>query len=185
MGSTIEVQSRVGQGASFWFEASFPLAEAPVGDAPTGSVEITPAAGAGDAVGRRPLRILAAEDNPTNQLILRAVLQNLGVELQLVANGVEAVGAFREQSFDVVLMDVQMPLMNGVEAARAIRRFEATSGRPRTPIIALSADVMTDHVAEYREAGMDAYLEKPIEIDRLYGLLGKASARTLAEAQHR
>ena len=129
----------------------------------------------------RPLRILAAEDNPTNQQILRAVLQGLEVELEVASTGVEAVAAFEARSFDVVLMDVQMPEMNGIEATRAIRDLEAQSGLPRTPIVALSANVMAEHIVEYEAAGMDAHLEKPIEIEQLYGLLAKLSAGLLID----
>jgi signal transduction histidine kinase/DNA-binding response OmpR family regulator len=129
----------------------------------------------------RPMRILAAEDNPTNQQILRAVLQSLDIELDIVSTGVEAVAAFEAKSFDVVLMDVQMPEMSGIEATRVIRDGEAKSGRPRTPIVALSANVMAEHIAEYNAAGMDAHLEKPIEIEQLYGLLAKVSAGVLLD----
>jgi CheY-like chemotaxis protein len=131
----------------------------------------------------RSLRILAAEDNPTNQQILRAVLQGLDVELEIVSTGVEAVAAFEAKSFDVVLMDVQMPEMNGIEATRAIREREAKSKRARTPIVALSANVMAEHIAEYQAAGMDAHLEKPIEIEQLYGLLAKVSAGATLDPQ--
>jgi CheY-like chemotaxis protein len=124
----------------------------------------------------RPLRILAAEDNVTNQLILRALLGNLNADLQVVPNGVEAVGAFRDHSFDVVLMDVQMPGMSGVEATRVIREFEAQTGRPRTPIIALSADVMAEQIEAFQAAGMDTHVAKPIEIEQLYGVLAQVSA---------
>jgi signal transduction histidine kinase/CheY-like chemotaxis protein len=131
----------------------------------------------------RSLRILAAEDNPTNQQILRAVLQGLDVELEIVSTGAEAVRAFETRTFDVVLMDVQMPEMNGVEATRAIRDSEAKSARARTPIVALSANVMAEHIAEYKAAGMDAHLEKPIEIEQLYGLLAKVSAGATLDPQ--
>jgi CheY-like chemotaxis protein len=104
------------------------------------------------------------------------VLKDINVELQLVSNGVEAVAAFQAFSFDVVLMDVQMPEMGGIDATRAIRTYEAGCGRARTPIIALSANAMADHIAEYRAAGMDGHLEKPIDIKQLYAALANLPA---------
>jgi signal transduction histidine kinase/CheY-like chemotaxis protein len=144
--------------------------------APSARLASAPSKASACSQPERPLRILAAEDNPTNQQILRAVLQSLDVELVVVSTGVEAVKAVEAGGFDVVLMDVQMPEMSGIEATRAIRESEAGSKRPRTPIVALSANVMAEHVAEYQAAGMDAHLEKPIEIEQLYGLLAKVAA---------
>ena len=82
-------------------------------------------------------------------------------------DGAAAVQAFGAGRFDLVLMDIQMPVMNGVEAAEAIRRIETGAGRARTPILALSANVMTHQVEEYRAAGMDGCVAKPIELDKL------------------
>ena len=114
-----------------------------------------------------PLRILAAEDSKPNQLVLKALLEPLGVEIHIATDGAEAVAAFRDGVFDVVLMDVQMPNMNGVDATRAIRRFEAEQKRVRTPILALSANVMAHQLDEYVAAGMDGYVAKPIDVTAL------------------
>lgn len=116
------------------------------------------------------LRMLAAEDNQTNQLILRSMLAPLG-SLHLVDNGQAAVEAFAAQHFDVVLMDIQMPGLNGVEATRAIRSFEISEGRQLTPILALSANVMSHQVAEYLASGMNGVVEKPIDIGKLYAAI--------------
>jgi len=131
----------------------------------------------------RALRVLVAEDNLTNQLVLRALLEPLDLDLDLVTNGAEAVAAFQEGAFDLVLMDIQMPVMSGVEAALAIRRIEAAGDRGHIPIIALSANVMTHHLAEYRAAGMDAHVAKPIEIEKLYALLQQVAAGAPLEFQ--
>jgi CheY-like chemotaxis protein len=122
----------------------------------------------------RPVRILAAEDNLTNQRVLRAVLDTFGVDLTVVENGREAVEAWRAGAFDLVLMDIQMPEMDGVAATRAIRAAERGEGRARTPILALSANAMTHQVAEYLKAGMDAHIAKPIEIPKLQAALEAA-----------
>jgi len=115
----------------------------------------------------RPLRILAAEDNPTNRLILTALLQPIGAEIVTAEHGAEAVEAFLSGAFDLVLMDVQMPVLDGIGAARRIRALEREHGLEPTPIIALTANVMVHQIAEYRAAGMNAVVAKPIEAERL------------------
>ena len=114
------------------------------------------------------LRLLAAEDNPTNQQVLGAVLASLGIEVQIVPNGHEAVEAWRTGSYDLILMDIQMPVMDGITAAASIRAAETKAGRRRTPIVALTANALTHQVAEYMAVGMDAHVAKPIEIAKLY-----------------
>ena len=119
------------------------------------------------------LRVLAAEDNPTNQLVLRALLNAIGADLSLVGDGAEAVRAFCEQTFDLVLMDIQMPELDGVAAARAIRAIEARDGLAQTPIIAVTANVMPEQIEQYRLAGMNDCIAKPIELERLLGAIQK------------
>jgi CheY-like chemotaxis protein len=126
---------------------------------------------------------LAAEDNPANTRLLHAMLQGLDVELKLASNGAEAVEAWTGDDFDLVLMDARMPGMSGVEAARAIRQDEARTGRRRTPIVALSGDVQEHHQAEYRAAGMDACLAKPIELRELYALIEAVAEGALPEPE--
>jgi signal transduction histidine kinase/CheY-like chemotaxis protein len=116
-------------------------------------------------------RVLAAEDNVTNQLVLTTVMQIFGFELEMVENGRQAVVAWEAASFDAILMDIQMPVMDGIAATRAIRAAEISLGRPRTPIIALSANALTHQVNEYLDAGMDAHVAKPIELAKLQATL--------------
>ena len=125
----------------------------------------------------RALRILAAEDNPTNTLILRALLEPAGVDLRTVANGREAVEAFRADDFDLILMDVQMPVMNGIEATRAIREREREQRLSPTPILALSANVMSHQILEYQLAGMDGVVAKPIDAEKLIEAIAAAMER--------
>ncbi|MDP3659821.1 ATP-binding protein [Phenylobacterium sp.] len=108
------------------------------------------------------VRILAADDNTTNQMLLQALLEPLGVKLTLAADGREAVAAFKAGAFDVVLMDIQMPEMDGVEAAQAMRAIEAARAGPQTPILALSANAMTHQIEGYLAAGMNGFVAKPI-----------------------
>lgn len=159
MGGTIGAASTPGEGSRFTVTLPLVRGQAkleavkppPVESHPTGSI-----------------RVLAAEDNKTNQKVLTALLEPLSVDLTLVENGRQAVEAFKAGSFDVILMDVQMPEMNGVEASLAIRALETELGLDRTPIMALSANVMTHQVSEYRDAGMDGCIAKPIEVEKLY-----------------
>ena len=128
------------------------------------------------------LRVLAAEDNAVNQLVLRTLLGQIGVEPVIVDTGVAAVEAWATASWDVILMDVQMPEMDGTTAATIIRAREAAEGRPRTPIVALTANAMSHQVAEYRACGMDGFVAKPIEAARLFTALQQALEEAEARA---
>ncbi len=156
MGGTLRMDSAKGKGSTFVFRLPFVRADA--------ADYLDPAPGEGDI---RSLRILAAEDNATNQFILRALLEPAGVDLHTVANGREALDAFHADDFDLILMDVQMPIMNGIEATRAIRERESTHSLSPTPILALSANVMSHQVAEYAQAGMDGVVAKPVDAGKL------------------
>jgi len=158
MGGSINVESREGHGSTFTVE--LPLTRGR--PASLQAVEPAQASEEGD------LRLLAAEDNPTNQQVLAAVLGSLGIEVHIVPDGKEAVEAWRTGSYDLILMDIQMPVMDGITAASTIREAERTSGRRRTPIVALTANALTHQVEEYLAVGMDAHVAKPIEIAKLY-----------------
>jgi len=131
----------------------------------------------------RALRILAAEDNPMNQLVLKTLLHQVGVEPTVVGDGLEAVEAWRAGQWDVILMDIQMPVMDGPTAAGTIRAEEAATGRRRTPIIALTANAMSHQTEAYHACGMDAVVAKPIEVGRLYAALEEVLASTGDSAQ--
>ena len=119
------------------------------------------------------LKVLAAEDNATNQLVLRALLEQIGIAPTIVDNGEAAVEAWHAGDFDLILMDVQMPHMDGPSAARRIRARERETGRAPTPIIALTANAMHHQVAEYLAAGMDSFVAKPIRVAELYDAIAR------------
>ena len=126
--------------------------------------------------GSRPLRVLAAEDNTVNQLVLRTLLLQAGVDLVVVDDGIEAVEAWGREAWDIVLMDVQMPNMDGPTATRLIREEEVRRGAMRTPILALTANVMSHQVKEYLEAGMDGCVGKPLDVAALFEAMETALA---------
>jgi CheY-like chemotaxis protein len=130
------------------------------------------------APARRSLDVLLAEDNEINALLVRAVLEGLGHAVSEVHDGLAAVAAATaaEAHFAVVLMDLHMPRLDGLAAARLIRAHEAKSGKPRTVIMALTADVLTETRAEAEAAGIDAILAKPIAPDSLRRVLGDLAA---------
>ncbi len=170
MGGRIWVESQEGEGSAFHLVAPLPRAEAAAAPQPR-----APSAEAVSSAGDRPLRVLAAEDNATNQLVLRTIMQTFGVDLTMVADGRQAVETWSGGDFDLILMDIQMPVMDGVAATRAIREAEAQGGKRRTPIVALSANAMTHQVKEYLGAGMDLHVAKPIELSKLHAALRAVS----------
>ncbi|TAE89830.1 MAG: response regulator, partial [Bacteroidetes bacterium] len=115
----------------------------------------------------KPIKILLAEDNEINQFIAQSMLQEWGFEVHVANNGFDAVNQANKLVFDVILMDVQMPEMNGVEATKQIRKIES-SGKHHTPILALTANALKGDREKYIDAGMDDYLSKPFEEDELY-----------------
>ncbi len=177
MGGRIGVKSALGAGTCF--EVVLPLtwlspeSRLPAASAPAAKEADVPNDGP-------PLRVLAAEDNETNRMVLKTILQSLGVELRMVENGREAVDAWMGGGCDLILMDVQMPVMDGVAATRRIRSLEAERGLVHTPIVALSANAMKHQVEEYLAAGMDDHLAKPIQLEKIYAVL-----KTYAEAESR
>ena len=168
MGGSITVESAVGAGTTF--KLRIPMTW-------LGVDETAVAAGAGHQeasnleMGR--IRVLAAEDNSVNQLVLRSMLMAMGIDVTIVGNGLEALDALKEDVFDVVLMDIQMPVMDGVAAVTELRRRERTLGLRRTPVIALTANAMTHQTTSYLSAGMDATVEKPIQIEKLIRALAQ------------
>ena len=109
-----------------------------------------------------------------NQLVLKTLLGQVGIEPEIVGDGLAAVEAWEREAWDVILMDVQMPVMDGPTATALIRTRERSEGRARTPIVALTANAMPHQIAEYLQSGMDAFVGKPIEAQRLYEALQTA-----------
>jgi len=120
--------------------------------------------------GVRKLRVLVAEDNRTNQMVVGKILERAGHEPTIVGNGEEALDVLKERSFDIALFDLHMPVMGGVEAAKLFRVMSAGAGSSRMPIVALTADATPEARGECEEAGMNACLTKPIDTRKLFDL---------------
>ena len=178
MGGELTAESVVDQGTTFTVRLPLPrVADPPVRR--TAQVKAAPREAVPD------LKVLVAEDNATNQLVLKTILAQMGIWPVIVDDGAAVVEAWAREEWDVILMDVQMPGMDGPTATRVIRDQEASTGRPPTPIVALTANVMNHQVQEYRAAGMTGFLAKPISIADLFTTLSELSktVRTKAQAE--
>ena len=171
MRGDLTAASEPGKGATF--SARMPLTR--VGDvAPVATaLPVEPA-------GRETLKVLAAEDNRVNRIVLEALLAQIGVEPMIVEDGAQAVAAWRARDWDLILMDVHMPVLDGVGAVRAIRAEETATRRRRTPVIALTANAMTHQVNDLLACGMDLHVAKPIDAAALFGAI--EAALDMAEA---
>jgi len=167
MNGEIGVESEEGKGSNFWFTGKF---KKHIGskqkDDKVGIVE--------NEVQTGELSILLAEDNPINQKVVVYNLKDLGYEIDVVGNGQEAVDKFREKKYNLILMDIQMPVMNGMSATKNIREFELKNpGNERAYIVAITANVLKEDVEKYKSVGMDDYISKPFQKEDLIRVIEK------------
>jgi CheY-like chemotaxis protein len=166
MGGTIRVESRPGKGSLFEFSAAYRIPRTGIKrprlqQRPNGALS--------------PMRILLAEDNPVNQKLAARLLEKEGHSVTVVSNGREAVDAASRQDFDVILMDIQMPEMDGWEATRTILANES-HGVSHVPIVAMTAHAMSGDRIQCESAGMDGYISKPIDLAELLAEIGRVTA---------
>ena len=161
MGGSIGLESGVGEGSTFSLQFEWETVQ-PAASKEEGKAEsrVPDLAGA---------RVLVAEDNGINQILIRQLLQKCGIDCTIVDNGVSAVEATSKESYDLILMDIQMPVLDGVEATRRIRN--ASGPESAIPIVALTANVMTEDRKLYAEEGFTALVAKPIDVQQMYGCL--------------
>jgi signal transduction histidine kinase/CheY-like chemotaxis protein len=165
MGGQIGVESTKGIGSSFWFTVGCQAAKKAV-------VAKDRSVAADRWVASRPLNILVAEDNEVNQCLIQSILNNLHHSVEIAKDGQCAIDLFSSGHFDIILMDVRMPLMDGIEATASIRAMD--SPKSTIPIIALTADASTDHITQYRKVGVNDVCLKPIELPLLLKLINTA-----------
>jgi signal transduction histidine kinase/ActR/RegA family two-component response regulator len=163
MGGRIGMDSTAGSGSCFWFTTVSPVGKPE--DANDETLGHTDAAEGGD----RKLRILIAEDNKVNQAVIRAMIERADHRADAVGNGLEAVSAVMRAPYDLILMDVQMPEMDGITATKRIREIDSADAR--IPIIALTANAMKGDRELYLESGMDDYVSKPIDPKALFSAI--------------
>jgi CheY-like chemotaxis protein len=180
MGGTLDCDGTPGEGARFWLDLPLPPAEtAPETPRTTADSDVDT-----EDRGDRPLRVLLADDHPTNRTVVRLMLADFGVDVRTVENGREAVEAARSGAFDVILMDMQMPVMDGLDATRKIREHEAAAGLDRTPVLMLTANAMPEHREAGVRAGADGHVAKPVTatalLTALDEVLGGAGDRQAA-----
>ena len=174
MGGRVGCDAAVPQGALFWIE--LPLAEAELSAPATIGAAAVPAP---DPVA--PLHVLVADDVAANRMVARAMLVAAGHRVDSAADGAEALAAVEREDYDVVLMDVQMPVMDGLEAARRIRRIEGKRGR--VPILAVTASALPEQVEACTAAGMDGHLAKPIDREALISAIRRLADGAVVVSQ--
>jgi signal transduction histidine kinase len=165
MGSQIQLQSTPGQGSTFEFTVQMKAGK-PLLAQPEGLSEPQPGKPS-DAAGVRPLRVLLVEDHVINQKLAISLIERAGHQVTLAKNGEEGLRAAMQADFDLIFMDMQMPVMDGLEATRAIRAFEVAQKRKRVRIVAMTANAMASDREACEAAGMDAFLSKPFRADEL------------------
>jgi len=188
MGGRIGVESEEGIGSTFWFTAVFekPTAGSGLADekfAEIGGKGAMKSFAAGTTTSendKRKIRILVAEDNPVNQKVAQAMLKKMGLQSDVVANGQEAVNALQTIPYDLVLMDCQMPEMDGFEATRGIRNGASGVINPSVPIIAMTAATMQGDKEKCIRAGMNDFIAKPVLKRELAEMLARRLAITIA-----
>jgi CheY-like chemotaxis protein len=173
MGSTVTVSSEPGRGSVFGFTLELPLGPVATGAAPV----VTAAALPRDQTSFA-LRVMLAEDNAVNQKIIGKLLQRAGCTPVVVSNGADALRAAAACEWDLILMDCDMPIMDGFEATRRLRRGEAGEAAARIPIVALTANATVECRSACTDAGMDSFLSKPVWIDALHKELTKCVKRS-------
>jgi CheY-like chemotaxis protein len=169
MGGDVSIKSRMGSGTTVSFDVLTKTAQ--TGEAETETLD--PTLPADHTTG---LHILVAEDNPISQVFTAKILEKIGHRPTVVANGEEVLEALVRHNYDLVLMDVQMPLMDGIEATAKIRAHSGDSVDPNIPIVAMTAHAMQGDREKCLEAGMDGYVSKPVDMDELTTTISRIAA---------
>ena len=178
MGGEVGLTSEEGRGSNFWFQLELPRGQKPVPVAPASVVPSRPHSG----VASPTLRVLVAEDNPANQLVVQGLVEKMGASIDFAGNGAEALEMLAKQHYDVVLMDCQMPVMDGYTATRQIRAGAVPGINPGIIIIALTAYAMPSDRQKCLDAGMNDYVPKPLRREQLRLAFKRCGVPVVAEA---
>jgi hypothetical protein len=168
MGGSIDVESREGEGAAFFFTIPFEIAEDSEESNATDFEETRSLSEISAEFPKVELKILVAEDSGINQEVIKEALGIMNWRTEIAKDGYKAVEKFHKGDFDIILMDVQMPNMDGLEASRKIRNIEKNAGLKKTPIIGLTAHSDESHKIECYKAGMDYFVTKPYKWEDIY-----------------
>ena len=165
MGGELTVESTLGKGSTFTAHATVELIEEEFVEEINKPITTEITSNSSSAVRSEPKTILVAEDNPVNRKLIEYLLEIAGYKTVVAENGIEAVNVVKSKHVDLVLMDMQMPEMGGIEATKIIRTLDGTHGK--IPIVALTAHALNEHQDQCLEAGMNAFLVKPINRKKL------------------
>ena len=168
MGGAMGATSREGEGSTFWFEVALPHSGRPFPSAQAGP----------HASVSRPARILLVEDVDINQELARLILERAGHQVDVAFDGGEALNALQKAAYDLILMDVQMPVMDGITATERIRAMAGPLAS--IPIIAMTANVLPDQIATFRRAGMNDHVGKPFQVGELLAAVARWTRRSAA-----
>ena len=169
MGSQLEVESEEGKGATFFFVITMKVAKQPsvpeeIEEIEAADEEVVEVEVEAEGPSIKELHVLVAEDNPINQKLIKIVLEKLGLNVTLASNGQEAYDARINNRYDLIFMDIQMPVMGGVESTHSILEYEKNNDQDHIPIIALTANALPGDREKYISEGMDDYATKPLDV---------------------
>jgi CheY-like chemotaxis protein len=171
MNGKIWVESEVSKGSTFHFTARFGIIPGPAGQEMPGEIAVPEYESSDNAINckdRKSIKILLAEDNVISQELALRFLESKGYTVEIANNGKEALEGLKKQRFDIILMDLQMPKMDGIEATRAIRNSEDPAFDPEIPIIVVTAHAFEEETEKCIKAGMNSYVTKPYNSEKLF-----------------
>lgn len=162
MGGRVGFESKLGGGTSFWFTLNYTLPDKPLESQSSDSQDVDSQASVDKAIIQKA-HVLLVEDNPINQMVAKAMLIKLGCSVDVAVNGQQAIEMLSHSFYDLVFMDMQMPVMDGLEATRILRSKDSSKRNQQIPIVAMTANALADSRKQCQEVGMNDFLTKPVK----------------------